>query len=248
MELRSKSGFQFFPWGYAREIFIKSRLSDSQFLNLIDQIVTSLIRDLDQPLINKKGRDIGHLLSENIEIGQRPNGDELFFLSGMAVEALEEEPELTAEEDSAIQIPDFEGLERSPFEIRINTVFDSFGPQGNILYKIKQERTGAIPEDLNFFDLGRSALLFPEYLRYGCNIFSKKFFQSALGLVPTVTDILLIEATKYEIKVAVFSDSMPKREIPSLRQEEFGEEFVRIWDAIFGSEEAQRIAQALTTK
>jgi hypothetical protein len=177
----------FIPFGYSSEY---GASCDLQALQLPD-LAASILSNLFEPSLfsgsaidDLKGRDPEVLIDSSISARLKPQGFELIFISGKRFTIMVQ--------------PD------QNFTLSVLTPFDSFEGSRHIRHKIETVRV-ELPGWMLPIEAVRAFPLEIDCFRIGLDLFEPKF-GSILGVTPTVTETLLIEADQQVCKLKISAD------------------------------------------
>ena len=171
------------------------KLIDASFRQLIDPLVLRRT-----PIVNLKGRDQRNLIESNIPVTFLPTADEFCFAAGMITKSPKAD----------------KGQE---FTIAVNSKFIANEKTVHMLHIGDVERHG-FPADVLVESVGRLPALHIKTFRLGFDIFETRFLSSLIGLVPTVSQTLLVEADEKKCVLRIVAEGLKsKAEIPLQRDD-----------------------------
>lgn len=200
-----------FPWWRRTcEIFVSSRLKEGQLSRLADKAINLLLKDaLLSGLSIRREEDQNHRLVEEVlntkrlvNISSCPNLP-LLSIAG-----------------TCLSLEDNDSENRGDFNIELNTNFLEFGEKEKIIFTISSHIHA--PVDITFSDinlLGRLLNFEPERFSLSLGFFKPTFISSSLGAVPEMLEGVEITATAAEMKLRIWSESLPRgAELPLTKQ------------------------------
>ncbi|MBN8549319.1 MAG: hypothetical protein J0M12_08405 [Deltaproteobacteria bacterium] len=197
----------YLPLGYRCEYRATLTSKEVYLPDFIDSTLRSLVECLvlkTSPIVNLKGRDQRNLIDPNIPATLLPSADEFCFIGG----------EITSS-------PKTPGQE---FAVAVNSKFIANEKSHHMLHVCEIERR-SFPADIKIEDIGRLPALHIKHFRLGFDIFESRFLSSLIGLIPTVSQTLLVEATEQSCEISISAEGLKKRqELPLQRHE--------IWDRL----------------
>ncbi len=191
---------QWLGGGYSLAYEISAPLTPPLLSDLIDRCIRSLIpQDFFQrkTAINVKGRDALNMIDPAIPEQEKPTADEILFLSG------------------DVPLASASGESESHFlKFRINSRFHSFEGNHEILHSAVAERHGDYAHDIPFQYLGRIFPFRPNRFRLGLDFFKGRFLSGLVGIAPTVTETLLLEADSTNFLFRLSAEHARHRDTP----------------------------------
>jgi hypothetical protein len=211
----------FIPFGYSSEY---GASCDLQALQLPD-LAASILSNLFEPSLfsgsaidDLKGRDPEVLIDSSISARLKPQGFELIFISGKRFTIMGDDPQ------TALVQPD------QNFTLSVLTPFDSFEGSRHIRHKIETVRV-ELPGWMLPIEAVRAFPLEIDCFRIGLDLFEPKF-GSILGVTPTVTETLLIEADQQVCKLKISADMKNRGQLPLTKNQRL-EKLDRVFNKIF---------------
>ncbi len=165
-------------------------LADALLHHIVGPVILSR-----QEISTMKGRDRLNLIDASIPTGLQPAADEFFFAAG----AITHSPR-----------------SRNPQEQFCLAVESKFLPSSySGMAHAAEIRRQQFPADVDILKLGRLIPVHLQVLRLGIDIFKPRFFSSLFGLVPTVSQTVLLEASENSCIMKINADGLAHRtELP----------------------------------
>ena len=200
-----------FPFGFSAEYKLEADMPRFQMPLIIDFSLRRLLPAAaaagNGELSNLKGRDPAALINDAISSDDKPQCDEIFFLSGFRF--VEECRSPDGSENYSMQ----------PFALRMHTVFKEFIGAHRIVYTVQEIREGAFPEEVPTLDLGRAFPLAPRLMRVGIDLFKSRFLAAALGFTPVVSESLLLECSESSFCMQIRAEGLSEKSSLPLQHE-----------------------------
>ena len=193
----------YIPFGYSTEYEATCELQSWQ----LPKFAQAILGDFMEPSLlsrstieDSKGRDPELLIDSTIPANLKPRGFELVFISGKRFTMMGEDPQ------TAVVQPD------ENFTLSVLTPFASFEGSRHIKHSIDVARIG-LPDWISPYEIARAFPLEIDLFRIGLDLFEPKF-GSILGITPTVTQTLLIEASTQNCKLKITADTKDRKQLP----------------------------------
>lgn len=193
----------FLPPGYRHEYRATIESKNTYLPKLVDASFRRLIEPLVlkcAPIVNMKGRDQRNLISQNIPVSAMPNADEFCFAAGIITKSPKAE----------------KGQE---FSIAVNSKFIANEESHHMLHVAAVDRH-SFPADVPVEFVGRLPAVRLKFFRLGFDLFETRFLSSLIGLVPTVTQTLLIEADEKKCELSIIAEGLKKESALPLQRAE----------------------------
>ena len=181
----------------------------SAFLSAFLPKLFELLGSKEQ-VLNLKGRDKAQSASSEDESSKAAK-DELLLLSG----AILREP-------------------NKGFLFSIHSPFDSFPSHSAISHALECKQNPKLPHPIPWSSYGKLAPLKPESFRFGLQEFRAVFGAPLIGVTPTVSDELLIDANEQTLSLRAYGERMKKADKLPMRKTGILEEALRILSSLSG--------------
>lgn len=199
----------YLPLGYKSDYHALIKASGIFLPILVDLSLKALVEYVLQksdPLIDLKGRDQRNLIDPNIPATLLPTADEFCFVAG----AITKSPKAAAD--------------GRDFSIAVNSGFIANEKDHHMLHVPSIERRD-FPADVRLETIGRLPGVHIQRFRLGFDIFESRFLSSLIGLVPTVSQTLLLEADEQKCEISIVAEGMRIRNEQPLQR-------LEIWERI----------------
>ena len=215
------------PFGYACDYQLETALKAFDLPLLVDRCLSDLLPIFvraDGNMLDVKGRDPQLVLSTHTPPELLPLGEELVFVSGVAF----------LNEDELKSGSYVVGSTGRSFELRLSSAFKEFSGSHHITHSSALRREGALP---GFVELGEIARVFPlelEHFRLGFDLFQSRFVSNMLGFAPAVSQTVLIDADRQNLRIRILAEALVKRSSLPLERDNLLGRLSAVTSAVIG--------------
>jgi hypothetical protein len=201
----------FLPPGYRIEFRASIEMQSVYLPELVDagfrELLGPLVLD-QEPIVNLKGRDQRNVIDLNMPATIAPSSDEFCFVGG-----------------SICRSPrDPKGHD---FSVALNSKFIANEESHHMLHVCEIERR-VLPDWVDVKRIGRLPGLCIKVFRLGIDVFDSRYLSSLIGLVPTVSQTLLVEATPAKCEISVIAEGLKSKSDTPLQRSELWDRLQRI--------------------
>ena len=211
----------YIPFGYSSEYELRCELQPWQLPNFAFAVLSNFLDPaflLRSTIEDLKGRDPELLIDPSISTNLRPRGFELIFMAGKRFSMMGDDPQTAVVQED------------ENFSFSVLTPFSSFEGSRHIKHSMDISRVG-LPDWILAHEIARAFPLDIDCFRIGLDLFEPKF-GSILGITPTVTQTLLIDADSTSCNLKIMSDTKDRDMLPFAR-DEYLKKLDRVFSEIF---------------